>query len=169
MFGQADEADRVNHRAFVNRINSHDPITRLQEVIRDRFEESLAQLQLAGLRLVQQRDEVDLVFLGRLLHVGLIAGNDQPHLAEVLLDGGKVERHLGEDHQGLGVVFDGDAPRGDQQTSHLLRDFDALPLAVRHTIPRPTRRAFDEVVKRGSLASAAPVVRGLLLVSFVYL
>ena len=95
-----------------------------KQVVGNRLQQGLAELKLPRLRLVDQRDEIDFVFLGGFLHVGLVAGDDQPDFPQVLPDRGEIEGDLGQDDEGLGVVLDGNAARGDQQAPHLLRDFD---------------------------------------------
>ncbi len=120
VLGEVDEADRIDHRPLVDGIDGDDAVPRLQQVVGNRLQQGLAELQLARLRLVNQRDQVDFVLFGGLLDVGFVARDDQPDLPQVLTDRGEIEGDLGENDQRLGVVFDGNAARGNQQAPHLL-------------------------------------------------
>lgn len=109
LFSEVYDGESIAGIFFEGGVDDDGDITGLEEFVGDGFEEDLGDLELSGLRLVLNGDDVDIIAFGGIEDVFLVGGDDDAEVGFGGFEFGEVEWAFGDDDERSGVDILGEA------------------------------------------------------------
>ena len=116
----------IDRLSFETGVERNDAIPRLQQVVRNRFQQRLTELRLSRFHLGLQVNHIQPIRFGDALNLIVRRPDHDGHPLQMTLNSLKIVGHIRQQDDGLGVVLQRNSPCRNEQRNDLRSEFDGL-------------------------------------------